>query len=228
MKLSSGNEAFDKLLEGGYEDDVVTTIYGPAGSGKSTACLLASISCAKEGKKALYIDTEGGMSVTRLKQLSGAEEKIMERILFLHPTNFTEQKKFIDQLKILVNQKIGLVIVDTISALYRTERTSENSEINRELSRQVGNLVELVRTKKIPVIITNQVYADFEDKKEIRMVGGDIISYNSKCLIEMKTLHSNKRCAILQRHRHIPHREILFEIKNEGFEELKDKGFKLF
>src|SRR3989338_3826200 len=65
-KVSSGSGALDKLLEGGYETDVITTIYGPAGSGKTTTCLLAAVSTAtvkeNKDKKVVFIDTEGGFS----------------------------------------------------------------------------------------------------------------------------------------------------------------------
>ncbi len=227
-KTSSGSELFDRLLEGGFENDVVTTIYGPAGSGKTTACLLAALSVAASGKKAIYIDTEGGFSITRLDQLTGSNKKVMDNILFLKPTNFDEQWKVIERLKAMANSKIGIVVIDTIANLYRSERSNENAELNRNLGKQVSLLVELVRTKNIPVIMTNQVYSDMEGGKGVKMVGGDIITYNSKCLVELKTFHAGKRIAVLQRHRHLPHNEILFEIKQEGFEEIKDKGFKLF
>lgn len=43
----------------GYESDIITTIYGPAGSGKTNFSLLAAVSCASKGNKVLFIDTEG-------------------------------------------------------------------------------------------------------------------------------------------------------------------------
>lgn len=225
-KVGSGSDVFDRLLDGGYEKDVVTTIYGPAGVGKSTACLLAAIGVASQGKKVIYIDTEGGFSATRLGQLTDRGSKVLSGILFLKPTSFEAQKKCVGQLRVMVNQKVGLVIVDTITNLYRSERTEDNSELNRDLGRQVSYFVEMARSKSIPVILTNQVYSDFDDKK-VRMVGGDIIAYGSKCLIELKALHSNKRAVVLQKHRYLPAREAFFEIRNEGFVGLKDK-FRLF
>ncbi|MBI3052316.1 DNA repair and recombination protein RadB [Candidatus Woesearchaeota archaeon] len=227
-KLGTGTAVLDRLLEGGYESDAVTTIYGPAGTGKTTACLLACINSARQGRKAIFVDTEGGLSVTRLRQLAGNDNSVMERILFLRPASFDEQKKCLEKLGSLATEKVGLVVVDTITSLYRAQRTSDNSELNRELGRQVAALVGLARTKAIPVIVTNQVYSDFEGKKGIRMVGGDIITYSSKCLIELRQLHSSKRLAILQRHRHIPQRELVYEITGAGFEEVQEKGFRLF
>ena len=56
-KISTGAVFLDKLLEGGYEKDIITTIYGPAGSGKTNLCILCAINTARLGKKVVYIDT---------------------------------------------------------------------------------------------------------------------------------------------------------------------------
>jgi DNA repair protein RadB len=68
-KVSAGSYDLNKWLYGGYETDIVTVIYGGAGTGKTNFCLLAGVSQAKKGKKIIFIDTEGGFSVERIKQL---------------------------------------------------------------------------------------------------------------------------------------------------------------
>jgi hypothetical protein len=47
-------------------------------------------------------------------------------------------------------------------------------------------MTEIARKKKIPVLISNQVYADFEDKDKVNLVGGDLLKYGSKCLTGRK------------------------------------------
>jgi DNA repair protein RadB len=226
-KIATGASVLDKLLEGGYERDIVTTIYGPSASGKTTACLLCAVEAAKH-KKVIFVDTEGGFSVTRLKQLTKNHKSTMDKIFFLNPTNFGEQKRVFEKLKNLVNDKISLVVVDTISSLYREEVSKDEAyqEANRALGKQLSFLVEIARKKQIPVLVTSQVYASFDDRSKINVVGGDIVKYRSKCLIEMQ-IQGNKRRAILRKHRHLPEREVFFEIQESGFSELK-KGFKLF
>ena len=222
--ISSGFDALDTMLNGGYEKDIITTIYGPAGSGKTTLCLLCLMKIASSGKKVIFIDTEGGFSVERLKQLSQDYKKIVENILFLKPINFEEQKKSFEKLRKIVNDKIGLIVIDTISMLYRLE-LGKNEEVyntNRELGLQLSYLTEIARKKQIPVLITNQVYANFEDKTKINLVGGDILKYGSKCLIELQKAHTNKRKVILRKHRSIADgRGIVFEILGEGLKEIK-------
>lgn len=232
-QISPGTDVIESLLGKGYESDIVTTIYGPAGSGKTNLALLAAISVAKEGKKVIYIDTEGGFSVARLDQLTADSKKILSSILFLKPTKFSEQKKAFEKLKDVVNKReIGLVVVDTIAMLYRLEigKNEDVYEINRELGRQIAYLTEIARKKNIPVLVTNQVYSNFDDRNRINMVGGDIIKYGSKCLIELKIAPDNKRIALLRKHRSLPEeKSAVFEIKEKGLKLAKQsRGFKLF
>ena len=85
-KISAGSYDLNRWLHGGYECDVITVIYGPSGSGKTNFCLLAAVSQAKQGNKVLYIDTEGGFSVERMKQLAPQEhESVLQNIFFAFP-----------------------------------------------------------------------------------------------------------------------------------------------
>src|SRR3989344_1985241 len=109
-RVSAGSYDLNKWLHGGYESDVVSVIYGGAGSGKTNFCLLIAVSQAKKENKVLYIDTEGGFSVERIKQLAGAEyEKVLGNILLLKPTNFREQKKEFDKLLSQLKNEISLI-----------------------------------------------------------------------------------------------------------------------
>ncbi|MEK6827886.1 MAG: DNA repair and recombination protein RadB [Nanoarchaeota archaeon] len=235
-KIPTGSKVLDIMLDGGYENDVITTIYGPAGSGKTVLCLLCSINVARNGKKVVYVDSEGGFSLERLKQIashiSQDYKEILDKIIFLKPTSFAEQKKSFEKLKDIVNDKIGLIVVDTIAMLYRLELGKSESvqEVNRELGRQISYLTEIARKKNIPVLITNQVYADFDDKDKVNIVGGDILKYGSKCLIELQITPNGNRRVILRKHRSIQaEKEILFKIVEGGIIGTKEsKGFKLF
>lgn len=220
-RIPTGSPDFDFFLEGGIEEDIITTIYGPGGSGKTNLCLMTAIAQTKTGKKIIYMDTEGNFSVERLKQLSSDYKKVLEGIVFFRPTRFDEQIKVFDKLRDVINEKIGLIIIDTISVLYRLElgKTNDVYELNKVLGLQLSFLSEIARKHHIPVLLTNQVYADFENKNRVNMVGGNILKYSSKCLIELQKLHKNRRRAIIRKHRSIPEdKQFVFEIKEKGIE----------
>ncbi len=179
--------------------------------------MLAAVNVAKKGRKVIYIDTEGGFSAARLKQVVSNPKKVLGKIMFLRPTSFEEQKKAFARLKNIRGKRIGLVVVDTISMLYRLQRSNEDiHEINRELGMQIGILNEICRKNKIPVVVTNQVYSEFATNR-VNMVGGDILKYGSKCLLELQPLASGWRKVILRKHRSIAgEKEALFQIVDKG------------
>jgi len=191
---------------------------------------------AREGKKVIYIDTENNFSVERFKQIcesiSQNYAKLLNSIVFLRPASFEEQKKTFEKLKDIVNDKIGLVIFDSVAMLYRLEigKNEDVYEVNKALGMQLAYLKEIASKKHIPVLITNQVYSDFEEKDRVSMVGGDLLRYASKCLLELQiTPSANRRC-IIKKHRHLPENSgITFKIVEGGIIGIKEgKGFRLF
>src|SRR3989338_7222504 len=230
-KISSGTKIMDDFLNGGYEKDVITTIYGPAGSGKTTLCMLCLCGIAKD-KKIIFIDTENGFSTERLSQISENYKAVLSKTRFLRPKNFEGQKKCVENLDKTLSSKFGIVIIDTLTMLYRLVIKEEGGihELNRQLGIQVNMLSQLAMKYQIPVIISNQVYSDFEDKTKVNMVGGDILRYGSKCLIELQVADGGLRRAVIRKHRSIEERkEITFKIVNKGIEAVKEsKGFRLF
>lgn len=221
-RVSTGVDFIDKLLEGGYDSDIVTTVYGPSGSGKTNLCLLAMVRMAGTGKRIIFIDTEGGIAVERVKQITSHYARVLERVIFFRPVNFNEQNEIFETLKKMINENIGMIIVDSIAMLYRLElgRKEDVYDVNVMLGRQIAYLVEIARRWKIPVLITNQVYADFENKDKVKMVGGDLLKYGSKCLIELIKF-SNCRGLALRKHRSLPEGlERKFRIGGKGLEEV--------
>ena len=232
-KISTGSYDLNKWLYGGYEEDVITMIAGSPGSGKTNFALLVACSQAKKKNKVLFIDTEGGFSVERIKQIVGENYKeYLEDILLYQPTSFEDQKKlFLKLLDQIKKEHIKLIIVDGMAMLYRLElgdaiQSKEDfkiKDVNREVANQMRILAEISRKQKIPIIITNQVYNEFlseEDwksgvERQTNIVGGDLFKYWSKCIIELK-LNGGKRKAILIKHRSMPEKEFSFEIRNDG------------
>ena len=225
-RIPTGSRILDKMLDGGYETDVITTIYGPAGSGKTNLCILCAVNAARERKKVIYIDTENNFSLDRFKQIcesiSQNYAKLLNYIVFLRPATFDEQKKTFEKLKEVVNNKIGLIIFDSVAMLYRLELAKKGDiyEVNNDLGMQIAYLKQIASKKHIPVLITNQVYADFEDKDKVNLVGGDLLKYGSKCLIELKNDYGRRK-AILRKHRSLPEKELPFTIVSNG---IKRKG----
>ncbi|OGM02990.1 hypothetical protein A3K72_02570 [Candidatus Woesearchaeota archaeon RBG_13_36_6] len=221
MKITSGSDVLDALLDGGYSTGMLNTIYGPAASGKTTCCLLATIACYKSGKKTVFIDTENGFSVERLRQLTPDFKDVLDFVILLKANSFSEQKKKFEFLKkLLPNPRIGLICVDTIGAQYRVARKKDVKTINQELAEQIDVLRGIYRNSNTLVLITDQVYADLENKNKegFKLVGGEIIRNQSRNIIQLQNLNKNKRMAILEKAPELEEaRETIFEIRENGF-----------
>ncbi len=232
-KIMTGSYDLNKWLDGGYEPGIITLFYGPAASGKSNFVILAACHQAKKDKKIIFIDTEGSFSLDRVKQISkGMPEFILKNIVILKPTNFQEQKYSFSKLlkELRLSKNIGLIIVDSITMLYRlelAEARKKNLEavqkVNSELAEQMKALYEIARKRNIPILITGQVYSEFLSEEEwlagkqaeVNVVGGDLLKYWSKCTIELKN-NKGKKKAIIRKHRSMPNKELNFEILDEG------------
>ncbi len=213
----TGSQVFDDLLEGGYEKGIVTTIYGPAASGKSNLALLA---VASAENKIIFIDTEGSFSVDRLQQLAPDTQDLLDRVILLKATTFEEQTNIITKLPDMISKDTDIVIVDSIASQYRAAMARGEENLNNDLSHQVNTLYRVAADNEVAVVITSQVYADFEKEGEVKVVGGDIIKYNSKCLLELK--NDDGREAIINKHRFIaPGKRARFTIETVGIYEEK-------
>lgn len=232
-RISAGSFDLNKWLYGGYESGVITMIAGPPASGKTNFVMLAGCSLAKRGKRVIFIDTEGGFSPERVKQIVGEKyEEILGNLLILNPTSFKEQEEIFEKLLNTVKKEhAGLIIVDGMAMLYRLElgdaRKSKSDEkiqeVNREVAKQMRILAEISRKQEIPILITNQVYSDFLTEEErqkgvlptANIIGGDLFKYWSKTIIELQNDRGRRR-AVLLKHRSMPVKTMSFEIRNEG------------
>jgi DNA repair protein RadB len=231
-KIPTGSDALDWLLDGGSENGIITTLFGPPGSGKSNIAMLFTLNLAKSGKKVIFIDTENSFSSERAKQLLPKDiSTTMQNVIILTPFSFKEQCASITELpKLISKENVAAIIIDSIAMLYRLEKgyESEVAEANRDLAKSLSVLSKIARKYKIPILITDHMYTDFETKKQ-NIVGGDILKYWSKCLIYLEPADGFRR-AVLHKHRSIKEgKEVYFEIRQNGiFKVPAKKKFSLF
>lgn len=210
----------DSIIGGGVDKGCITQFYGPPGSGKTNIALNLVVNCAINGKKAVFVDTEGGLSIERVKQISGSDFSIIaSNIIVFEPTNFTEQDEVLQQINkmIISGEQVDLVILDSAVALYRVG-DGESSQLNQELGRQMNRLLNMARKHDLAVVITNHVYSRFDGEGLIEPVGGTILKYRSKIMVEIvKGTIGAERYAILKRHRSLPEGlRVKFRIVDEG------------
>lgn len=204
-KIPAGCDPLDEMLGGGFECGIVSQLYGASGTGKTNICIQLAVECVKSGKKVIFIDTEG-FSSERFKQIAGEDaKKIAGDIIIYEPTNFEQQYSAITDIEKLMNEKIGLIILDSAALFYRLGLTQddsneENMTIRRELVNQIGILHGIARKHGAAVVITNQVFKDVKTG-ELCPVGGNAFEHLSKTIILFEKTGTSKRRATLRKHR---------------------------
>lgn len=311
-----GADVLDDFLDGGVEQSIVTTIYGPSGSGKSNLALLFlvsnilkvnassgthlstsnfsqnldgsvkpnsysnvepessesnvkskidvetesnhnnsegnldNISSVREvvssqddvkddnkedDKKVIFIDTEAGFSINRLKQITDKYKYVLQNTLLFRPFSYKEQHNVFIHLEDYVKKySVRAIIIDSMVMHYRLELSSGNdnnniTSVNNEMKMELSILVRIAAKYNIPVLITNQVYSDFDSKDEFKMVGGDLLRYSSKCILRLDNLSElgpNVRKISIVKHRSIPEmKSTLFEIYDKGVRKFTKNQF---
>ena len=183
----------------------ITYIYGQAGSGKTTLAMLSCVDVIKKGKKVIFIDTENGVSVERLKQLCNFES-LLENIFLIKITDFEDQCKKIENL-MNIYKMFDLIILDTIGSIYREELKKDSIGTNIKVVKQLKTLVSI--SKEVPVIITNQVYTKIPENI-ITPVGGELIKKFCNKIIELEK--EPRKIKLIKPEE----KEILFEINEKG------------
>ena len=204
-RVSTGSQALDDLLGGGLERRTITQIYGEAASGKSTLCLMAAVANLRSGNSVVYIDTEG-FSVELFTQIAGENAgAFADRLYLFEPIDFAQQGAMIADAEGLLRKRedapVGLLVMDSATALYRTE-LDLGREALRKLSHHMVKLLGLAKKYDIPVLITNQIFMDVE-RDRVSGLGGTALEHISKAIVRLEKKDSVRR-AMLRKHRSRP------------------------
>lgn len=225
--VSTGCSSLDKLLEGGFSSNSLSLVYGEAETGKSSLAVQCAVNAARRDYKTIFIDSDGAFSTRRLLQIAYYDsEKVSPLITLVKPTTFEEQALAIDHLDTYITKTVRLVIVDTITSLYRVELgdVKKTFTLNRELHRQVAALAQIAKTHKIAALIISQVRSIFTQTYITEEpVATRVLKFWSDIVLNLKhTSRSQVIKAILEKH---PNRKrpasCYFSIESNGIRDYK-------
>lgn len=212
--LSTGSVELDQLLGGGLAPGVITQVYGEPASGKSTICVMASVSALHTGNRVLFMDSEG-FSAERFRQIAGGNAEEMAANLFLYePDDFSHQVMMVKSLDTMLRGGAGLVVVDSATGLYRGQ-LERGRDAMQKLTSQMLMLLGYARRYHIPVLISNQVYTDTSRNVFVGL-GGTALEHLSKTIIRLERRDRLRR-ATRTKHRSLPSGAWFdFEITGDG------------
>lgn len=207
----------------------IFSVYGDFGVGKTIFCIQTAINSAKIGKKVIYIYTKPNIPSERIL-LSITDSKDLENILFIKTTDFSELNNIVFNFEFLIlnfirnKKKIpNLIIIDSITHLYRLKLTQDKKEANYNLNYQLNqilaNLAFLNEIYNLEVLIVNESSRKNIDDQIVEIQsGGKVMEYWVNYHLKIaKTPKLNERKLLFN---HISEKKTI-----EYTSTLKQKGF---
>ncbi|CAL5423674.1 unnamed protein product [Camellia sinensis] len=240
IQITSGSRELDKVLEGGIETVSITEIYGEFRSGKTQLCHTLCVTCqlpldqgGGEGK-AMYIDAEGTFRPQRLLQiadrfgLNGAA--VLENVAYARAYNTDHQSRLLlEAASMMVETRFALMIVDSATALYRTDFSGrgELSARQMHLAKFLRSLQKLADEFGVAVVITNQVVAQVDGsaifaEPQIKPIGGNIMAHASTTRLALRKRRGDERICKVISSPCLAEAEARFQISAEGVTDVKD------
>ncbi|WVZ90272.1 hypothetical protein U9M48_036586 [Paspalum notatum var. saurae] len=240
IQVTTGSRELDQILEGGIETGSITEIYGEFRSGKTQLCHTLCVTCqlpldqgGGEGK-ALYIDAEGTFRPQRLLQiadrfgLNGAD--VLENVAYARAYNTDHQSRLLlEAASMMVETRFALMIVDSATALYRTDFSGrgELSARQMHLAKFLRSLQKLADEFGVAVVITNQVVAQVDGAAmfagpQIKPIGGNIMAHASTTRLFLRKGRGEERICKVVSSPCLAEAEARFQISSEGVTDVKD------
>jgi len=215
--------ALDELLEGGLSLGTISLVYGEAETGKTTLAIQSAVNCARMEYKTVFIDSDDTFSPKRLAEIAFKDvEKVSPFIMLMKPENFEEQGAAIEQLNQLITEKVKLIVIDTVTSLYRAELGEEERRrfsLNRELNKQIASLAQITKTYKVATLLTSQVRSFFKETQAlVEPVATRVVKFWSETIISLKpTGQMGIVKAVLEKHPRQKHLKSCYvTIQEEG------------
>ncbi len=183
----------------------VTLVYGEAETGKTSLAIQCAVNAARMDYKTIFVDSDDTFSPVRLSQIAEKDvDDVAPSIALVKPTTFQEQASAIDRLDEYLTKTVGLVIVDTVTSLYRMElgEPKKTFTLNRELGRQMACLAQIAKTRKIVVLVNSQVRSVFlEGVVMVEPVATRVLKFWADIVLNLKhTGQSRTLKAVLEKH----------------------------
>lgn len=213
--------------------------FGSFRSGKSQLChqLCVTVQLPKElgglGKKAIYIDTEGTFSpsritqmATKIKEETGWEKSvdaILSDIMYARSKTSDMQMGIAQKLLEILGtseEEYGLLVVDSVTAHFRAEYAGRGTLAERQqtLNHHLSVLHRVADTYELAVIVTNQVQANpaqmFGDPTTA--VGGNVMGHWATHRCYLRKSRGEKRVIKIFDSPVLGEIEGVFEITEEG------------
>ncbi|MFX0003161.1 MAG: hypothetical protein ACFE9C_00900 [Candidatus Hodarchaeota archaeon] len=167
----------------------IFSVFGDFGVGKTTFALQTAMISAKLGKFIIYIYTKPKFPSEKIGMINKDSKDLLDNILFIQTSNFDELNRIIFNLEFLIlkyltnkKTKLDLIIIDSMTNLYRLELSKDEKEknynLNYQLNQMLANLTHLNKSYGIEILIVNELSKKNLDDLIIDVqTGGNVMNF---------------------------------------------------
>ena len=224
LKISTGVQDFDRILDGGFETGSISECFGQYGSAKTQVAHQIAVNLYAQDPTAVtvFIDTENTFRPERILQMAEGKgldgQEILKSIRVAKAYNSDHQMLLAEKVEDLIREglNVKLIIVDSLTAHFRAEFVGRGTlaERQQKLNKHMRTLAKVADVTNCAVFVTNQVMAKpdafFGDPTEA--IGGHIVGHNSKFRIYLRRGKKGTRVAKLIDAPNLPDDEAVFAI----------------
>jgi RecA/RadA recombinase len=185
----------------------ILSIFGDLGVGKTTLALQIAISAATKGK-VVYFYSKPNFPYEKVgKLLKDYPSQILNNVIFISILNFTDLIPTVENLELLIlnslkenKLSINLILIDSLTDLYRLElnkdKKKKNVHLNYQLNHILANLCYINELFGSEILIVNELSRkSYENSTKEMQSGGKVMDYwvrNSVKISRTKKLNVRK------------------------------------
>ena len=243
LRVTTGADSLDDLLNGGIETGSITELYGEFRTGKTQLAHQLCVTCQLPPSlggfnvdenplpSCIYIDTEGTFRPERIVAMTsrfGSDldvHSVLKQIFHGRAYNTDHQMVLVENvIKDAPSKNIKLVIVDSLIAHFRAEFVGRGTLAARQqkLNQHLHSLLRLAEVSNVAVIVTNQVHSqpDMFFGDPTMPVGGHILAHVSHTRIYLRKSKGERRIARIVDSPLLPESETVFAITENGITDI--------
>ncbi|MFW9987881.1 MAG: hypothetical protein ACFFC3_04435 [Candidatus Odinarchaeota archaeon] len=184
----------------------IFSVFGDFGAGKTTFSLQTAINSAKSSKYVIYIFTKPNFPYEKIMLINNSSKFTENNIQFIQILSFIELYRLIFNLEFLLldclskkKPKYDLIIIDSITNLYKLELNKDSKEknygLNYQLNQMLANLTYLNKEYEIEVLVVNELNRKIIEDQIIEVQsGGKVMEFWVKYTLKIiKTEKLNER-----------------------------------
>ncbi|PHJ21612.1 dna repair protein rad51 [Cystoisospora suis] len=242
IRFTTGSVQLDTLLKGGIETGNLTELFGEFRTGKTQLCHTLAVTCqlpieqaGGEGK-CLWIDTEGTFRPERIvaiaKRFGLNASDCLDNVAYARAYNCDHQMELLMEASaMMAESRFALLIVDSATALYRSEYTGRGELASRQthLCRFLRCLQRIADTYGVAVVVSNQVVAKVDNMgggmfsgNEKLPIGGNIMAHASQTRLYLRKGRGESRICKIYDSPSLAEGEAVFAIGEGGIGDYED------